>query len=415
MTSKTTPMLAPQRLYVFAPTPDGPQLAGRFEWHNGVGVFEYAPSWLENTTHRYALDPLNLPLTAGPKATRVNNGVHGVLADAGPDSWGRHLMEMAGRSAHNPIEMLRLSNGSGTGGLMFSQARSQPNPVRSVLPYTQLERLEHTMEELDLGHQVTNEELKQLFEAGSYSLGGARPKALVAHQDHTWIAKFERNQDHLSMPQVEYACLQLAQACGLPVPEHQLLKVGRRSVLLVKRFDRANGERLHYLSLHALLSLEKMAATDVVAPTGRVTYGNCAALTRKIGVENTGPAFFDRMVFNVLIGNTDDHLRNQGLLFNHHTRQWDLAPCFDLTAVGGTLHAIGLGVSGRERSWENALSDAPRFNLKEGAARERMENMSSLAQQHVESCLQHIENPLHRHTVMNRLMFPQRLQSKLKM
>lgn len=407
-------MTSNQRLYVFAPTAEGPLLAGRFEWDKGVGVFEYAPTWLENTTVRYALDPLNLPLIAGPKTATINNGVHGVLADAGPDSWGRHLMELAGRPAHNPVEMLRLSNGSGTGGLLFSQSRNQPNPVRSVLPYTKLEELEHTMEELDLGHQVGNDELKKLFDAGSYSLGGARPKALVDNQGHTWIAKFERTQDQLSMPQVEYACLQLAQACGLEVPEHELLNVGHRSVLLVKRFDRINGERLHYLSLHALLSLEKMSMNDIIAPMGRATYGNCAALTRKIGVQNSGEQFFERMIFNVLIGNTDDHLRNQGLLFNHHARTWDLAPSFDLTAVGGQLHAIGLGTLGRERSWDNAVSDAPRFNLKIDAAHERIERMCGVAQAHMNACLSFIENPQHRATIESRLLLTSAPKSKMK-
>lgn len=355
------------RLYVFAPTLDAAglstdyALAGRIDWADGVGTFLYAPDWLAGAgTTSYALDPYNLPLREGPTLARVNGGVHGVLADAGPDAWGTKLLELnRGAAADTPLDMLRVTNGSGTGALLFSQSRSRPAPRRQLAAEATLEELEQAAHAVDAGVELERPELELVYRAGS-SLGGARPKVAVTAAGRTWLAKFEARADDINIPQLESACLSLARDAGLEVPDHRLVDLNGRKALLVARFDRPERGTLHYMSLHALLSAERLSAADVHAPEGTCTYGGLAARCRRIGVADAGRVLFHRMLFNLRVGNTDDHLRNHGLLYDG---QWRHAPTFDVVALGGGTQAIGIGTSGRASTLENAFSDVERFGL----------------------------------------------------
>src|SRR5690606_23890023 len=131
----------------------------------------------------------------------------------------------------------------------------------------------------------------------------------------------------------------LARECGIHVPEHRLTEANGRAVLLVQRFDRNAGERLHYLSLHALLSVERMSPADVVAPTGLVSYFGAASLYRRIGVPDAGRRMFERMLFNVLIGNIDDNARNHRLLF--HSARCDMSHALTRLDQRQPAHASG--------------------------------------------------------------------------
>src|SRR5690606_32152368 len=141
-------------------------------------------------------------------------------------------------------------------------------------------------------------------------------KALVADGGKEWIAKFGRPGDPLDIPRQEWACLRLARARGIHVPEHRLNEANGRAVLLVERLDRKAGEGLHYMSQDARLSVERMSPADVVAPTGLMSYFGAASMYRRIGVHDAGRRMFERMLFNVQLGNTDDHARKHGLLFH---------------------------------------------------------------------------------------------------
>lgn len=367
------------RLYVFAPVGGSPRLAGRITWGGGRGSFLYSPDWLSDPG-AYPLDPRNLPLRTGPMDTSLNGGIHGVLADAGPDDWGRKLIEheRGAAAASDPLEILRLSNGSGTGALLFSQSRERPAPPRTVAAHTTLPELESAARALSAGGRIDNRALQLMFEHGS-SLGGARPKALVDLEGEQWIAKFGRDNDSLDVPRLEWACLRLARDAGIDVAEHRLEVVNGRAVLLVKRFDREQGKHIHYLSLHALFSLERVGPADVVAPEGIYSYFGAGSLYRQIGVPDAGARMFDRMLFNVLIGNTDDHTRNHGLLLRDG--HWDMTPAFDLVAIGGSRHALGLGTNGRLASLDNALSALPSFGLTEDQAWARLERIQSAIRQ----------------------------------
>ena len=348
------------KLNVFAPTSSGHHLAGRIARQNRKGSFCYAKEWLEREDG-YALDPRNLPLESTSFVTTVNGGIHGVFSDAGPDAWGKWLFELEfGRKPVSGLELLRVSNGGGTGSLLFSESCEPPVKMVASAPISHFPELEHAAYKISTGLLVDQDHLERMFVAAK-SIGGAKPKANILVDGEIWIAKFCSPSDAIELPRLEWACLALARTAGIDVPEHELIEVNGRATLLVRRFDRADIQPLHYLSLHALLSFEKLSTSDLVAPDGLCTYGGLAALCAQHGVQDAGSTLFRRMVFNILIGNADDHLRNHGLLMR--TDGWRLSPAFDLTAIGGPNQAIGVGRYGRESTRDNAFSDLDRFGL----------------------------------------------------
>lgn len=352
------------KIYVHAPTAEGHLLAGRATWADKLGTFEYAPDWLASAD-AYALDPRNLPLVERVFVTRANEGVFGVLADAGPDAWGRRVIEQRHRQKPaNPLEYLVSGNGDGVGALRFSLSRSKvgPLPNHLALDRADLQLVADAEHDLDAGLILDDARLRRVWEAGS-SMGGARPKFTAGDGDDTWLVKLARRDDTVNMARLEHACLVVARQAGLTVPDSRVATLGTQTALFVRRFDRgATDTRHHYLSAHALLNQPKVGAADVTAPMGVCTYGGLAALAQRSLGLSAGPELFERMVFNLLLGNTDDHGRNLGFL-KVQGRPWQLAPAFDLTVVGGPLHALGLGTHGREASLANALSALGQFQV----------------------------------------------------
>ncbi|MDO9110018.1 MAG: HipA domain-containing protein [Desulfatirhabdiaceae bacterium] len=172
------------------------------------------------------------------------------------------------------------------------------------------------------GKTVSDESLRALFRAGS-SLGGERPKVLVRDLDNIlWIAKFPSTRDTLSMVPIEAATMDLAKSAGLNVPETHMIACGNRQVLMVRRFDATDlGGRLHMVSTQTLLRAEGWY---------NLGYTDLFSLMRK---QSSQPEvdvrmLFRQMVFNALIGNTDDHLKNFAML--HGSNGFFLSPAYDL-------------------------------------------------------------------------------------
>ncbi|MBY4598024.1 type II toxin-antitoxin system HipA family toxin [bacterium BD-1] len=349
------------RLYLWAPLVGQWQVAARLDWTRDVGSFRYAPTWLE-TAGAYPLDPLNLPLEDAERVIEDNRGVPGVLSDAGPDRWGRRLIErLAQRPPRDEAEWVLATAGSGSGAIRASLSRAALAPVRTPYAQVTLEQLEEASRTLAEGG-FPPPPLYEILCVQSGALGGARPKAAMTVDGREVIAKFQQPQnDTFDVPKVEAACLALARRAGIDAISATLVTVHGRSVLLVDRFDRCGGEPVHYLSARSLLHVYRASEQDTVAPAGRATYAAMAAAARRIGVEGAGPELFRRLAFNYAIGNTDDHLQNHGFLFDG---TWRLAPAFDLVAQGGESLAIGAGRHGRARTRENVLSGAGDFGLK---------------------------------------------------
>lgn len=305
-------------------------------------VFEYTGEWLGDAD-RFELEP-GLPLTRVGFAPPAGQAIHGALGDSAPDTWGRRLMQRAerrqaereGRAVRTLMEsdyLLGVSDESRLGALRFRRGDGEPflaESPRGIPPLVELGRLLQCTERI-LRDEETDEELQMIFAPGS-SLGGARPKASVVDgHGRLAIAKFPKETDEYSIETWEEIALRLAERAGIATPQHELLEVAGRAVLLSRRFDRVDGRRIPFLSAMAMLGAKDGDAgsypemVDALARHGAHAKKDAHALYR-------------RVAFNVLVSNVDDHLRNHGFLRRDRTG-WTLAPAYDLNPVPADLKA----------------------------------------------------------------------------
>lgn len=305
-------------------------------------VFEYSDEWLRDAD-RFALDP-SLPLTRGGFAPPAGQAIHGALGDSAPDTWGRRLMQRAerrkaereGRAVRTLVEsdyLLGVSDESRLGALRFRRADAEPFLAESageIPPLVELGRLLQCTERI-LRDEETDDDLQMIFAPGS-SLGGARPKASVVDgHGRLAIAKFPKETDEYSIETWEEIALRLAERAGIATPQHELLEVAGRAVLLSRRFDRVDGRRVPFLSAMALLG----------AKDGEVgSYPEMVDALARHGAQakKDARALYRRVAFNVLVSNVDDHLRNHGFLRLDRTG-WTLSPAYDLNPVPADLKA----------------------------------------------------------------------------
>lgn len=287
------------------------------------GAFRYSRDYLNHPT-AFALDPNRLPLSADEYMTDRPSGVHAVFEDALPDDWGRRLLirkGKLGRGEQTIARMLHILGEGGLGALSFYPAGNRPaTPPDARMP--ELAQLIEAAYRYDAGEHLDAADMELLFRAAS-SPGGARPKALIRDASGgRWIAKFPSVRDDMDMIAIEAATLALAGTAGLAVPDFFVEKVGRRSVLFVKRFDvLIYGGRRHMISAQTLLTAEGYYVLG---------YGDLFQAVRKITCQPSVdlPLLFRQMVFNAAVGNTDDHLKNFSIL--HDDSGFFLSPAYDL-------------------------------------------------------------------------------------
>jgi serine/threonine-protein kinase HipA len=264
--------------------------------------------------------------------------------------------------------------------LLFSASRNQLPPLHEAPPFASLERLLLAADQIDQGDYQPSEELVKMLEYGS-SMGGARPKVTVSYQGAEWIAKLCRRDDIFDQPKAEYATLSMAEAVGIAVPQHELIEVAGRSVLLVKRFDRHEAGRSHYLSAHASINAHRVRVGDNDGP---MSYLRIADVLKKISQDAVADLrdLYRRMAFNVLVGNTDDHLRNHGSLMTD-SGSYRLSPAFDLLPHPGDLglQALIIGDQGRLSSLDNLLSACERFGVQNDEARQIIREIGRVTDQ----------------------------------
>jgi serine/threonine-protein kinase HipA len=300
-------------------------------------TFEYAREWLGDA-NRFALEPA-LAIGSGPHHTPPDIPHFGSLMDSAPDRWGqvlmrraeRHLSAREGRASRAllPVDyLLRVHDVSRLGALRFAVQEAGPflaeSAEASVPPFLALSRLLSAAERV-MAEDESEDDLRLLLAPGS-SLGGARPKASV-YDIHGClsIAKFPSATDEWSTVRWEALALTLAGEAGLRVPAWQLESVGGKPVLLLRRFDRAGSRRIPFLSAMSMLGARDHEARS---------YLEMVDALRRWGATPVADmhALFRRIVFNVLISNTDDHLRNHGFLFPSPAG-WQLAPAYDLNPI----------------------------------------------------------------------------------
>lgn len=305
-------------------------------------LFEYTETWLQSP-ERFSLEP-SLALSPGAFAPSPGQVIWGSLGDSAPDTWGRRLMQRAERRRATQEKravrtlsesdyLLGVSDETRLGALRFrrigEEAFQAPSPS-GVPAMIELERLLQITERI-LRDEETEEDFRLIFAPGS-SLGGARPKASVIDRyGHLSIAKFPKESDEYSIETWEEIALRLAERAGLVTPDHELIKIGGKAVLLSRRFDRNGAHRLPFLSAMSML-----AARD--GETG--SYPEMVDALNQYGAQAKADAhaLYRRVAFNVLISNVDDHLRNHGFLWQDRTG-WTLAPAYDLNPVPVDLKA----------------------------------------------------------------------------
>ncbi len=354
-----------------------------------TATFRYADSWLEHPS-RFAIDP-NLGVeTPGPFHKQR---LFGALADSAPDRWGRTLMARAERlrareaggapRALRDIDyLLGVSDLARQGALRFALEEGgpfvAPSDAAAIPPLVELPTLLAAAQGF-LDNPDHADDLRTLLAPGS-SLGGARPKASVRRSDgQLGIAKFPRNDDGCSVCAWECVALELAREAGIDTAEAELHRVDDRQVLLLSRFDRVGNNRVPFLS-----ALSVLDAVD----GDRHSYLDIADAIRRFGAATRSDLeqLWRRLVFNVLISNTDDHLRNHGFLYAGEGG-WRLSPAYDLNPVPldfgprFLVTAIGENIDDTSASLELAFDVAVYFDLEQEQAR-------TIAREVAEACAQ---------------------------
>jgi serine/threonine-protein kinase HipA len=357
--------------------PAAPVLVGTLDLSPRLhgGVFRYADRWLREG---FSLSP-DLPLKPGEFLPEPDH-LPGAIDDARPDRWGeRVIRHIEAPRRLSILEYLFFGGDDRFGALGISLAPEAYLPC-AVGPAPQLRdvpAIHEVVQAIELGHPV-DETLYRLIRPGA-TLGGAKPKALVAIDGQTHIVKFPERGEIYDVGLVEHATMTLARLAGLDPAETRPIALGggHGHAVAVRRFDRhgqggGSARRDHAMSLRSAL---RATGNDFSYPEFALHLRRYAAAQDAPAMERT---VFRRMVFNILMDNTDDHEKNHALVFPD-TAAPRLAPAFDVLPVCQNLgyQQIGVGDKGAESSLENALSSRKAFRL---SNRQALSEINAVAQ-----------------------------------
>jgi serine/threonine-protein kinase HipA len=324
----------------------------------GVSL-QYSPSWLKSG---FALSqdlPMVPTVLLPPNILFTNiQRAAGAVDDARPDRWGEKVIRFVDQpECLSLMAYLYLAGDERFGAMGVSTSALQYLP-RSSSPLPVLAHSQHLSEvaaRIDAAEPLTVLEAK--FVAGGDSpMGGAKPKALISIGGEQWVIKFFNNEP-IDAPLVEHAAMTLAQKAGIRVAQTQLIKLAGFHAVAIKRFDRDQGQRIHCLSAGTALR----AATPI-GEEPQMSYPALARLLPQDALE-----LFRRMVFNILMDNTDDHEKNHSLLvlqpFENNLMR--LAPAYDLlpTNSGQGFQEFACGKHGKDSTLVNAMSECDAFGL----------------------------------------------------
>lgn len=313
MPEKSTPVL------VYRPGESVPVRAGIFRWsaETRVGEFTYDSGYLQDEK-AVSLDPMRLRFKRSAIREARQNGIFGVFRDAGPDAWGRdQLYREYGEL--DEFDCLLKGPGDGVGNLVFGEA-AKPLPAYSL----------RALDEVARGFPPEDAQLAAAIHPTT-SMGGAKPKLLVEDAGCFWIAKFPEKGDPLRfLAANEQVMLEMARDCGIDAAHSRLHTLpDERQIILVRRFDLSLRDgaltRKGFASAHTVLGLGDPR------DDGRLkSYLRLADESLRWTGRRYGKALWQRLVFNAMVGNVDDHPRNHALIFDHDG--WQLSPAFDIVA-----------------------------------------------------------------------------------
>jgi serine/threonine-protein kinase HipA len=338
---------------------------------SGKGVsLHYAPDWLANG---FALSE-DLPLVdaefsppgrlsaAAPRAV-------GAVDDARPDRWGEKVIRFIDKPKRlSLMELLYYAGDDRFGALGVSTSSNAYLPRQGgPLPrLAQVQELSEVVAKIEAGDALTALETK-IIDGGGSPLGGAKPKALIEIDGEHWVIKFF-NHEYVDAPLIEHATMTLAAQADISVAQTQVIRLVAANALAIRRFDRLAGQRIHSISAGTAIRAATAAGTEP-----EMGYPQLARILRRVGVTQgdahltDAQELFRRMVFNILVDNTDDHEKNHALLVVNPTAngRLRLAPAYDVlpTNSGQGYQEFICGAHGQESTLANAMSQCEAFGL----------------------------------------------------
>lgn len=292
----------------------------------------------------------------------------GAVDDARPDRWGEKVIRFVDKPKRlSLMEYLYYAGDDRFGALGVSTSSSTYSPrAGSALPrLEEAQLLSEVVAKIEASEPLSALEAKIIRAGGS--LGGAKPKALVDIGGEQWVIKFF-NGEPVDTPVIEHATMTLARRAGIAVAETRVVHLAGGNAIAVRRFDREQGRRIHSIS----------AGTAIRAATAsgdepEMGYPELARILRRVGIaqnninQRDARELFRRMVFNILVDNTDDHEKNHSLLVVNpfENGRLKLAPAYDVlpTNSGQGYQEFICGAQGRDSTIENAMSQCDAFGL----------------------------------------------------
>lgn len=353
-------------------------------------MFRYAPEWLDDPA-RFAIAPTmplaGTPFYTGASRERRRPALPGPIADGAPDSWGRGLIRKALSGVLTELDyLLAADDSTRQGALRYLDEEGRPL-ARTYPPTPRLAELDELRRLTGLSIEELNRDpdARKRLLGSAGSLGGARPKASVRDErGNLTIAKFTADNDTMPIEKAEVAALKLARAAGVNAASARI-ELGNtdRPVALVDRFDRAAGDRVHYLSAQSFIGAETATGAH---------YTDIADALRAHALDPRGQLteLFRRLLFTILVSNNDDHLKNHGLL---HAGEglWMLSPAFDINPQPHRRRHLETGISeisGNAASVEAAVDAAPFFDIERDAAAAMLSGMVSAIDDQWRACCQ---------------------------
>lgn len=337
----------------------------------GVSL-SYADSWIDRG---FSLSE-DLPLLRGQEFfPSLPKTAVGAVDDARPDRWGERVIQFLEKPPRlSLLEYLYFAGDQRFGALGVSTSMSAYLPRRwGPLPSVQdVEEISELVRKV-LANEAIPPELSRLITPGS-SMGGARPKALIDIDSEPWVVKFA-DGDAIDTPLVEHACMTLAAQAGIRTATTRAIRLTHGHAVAVKRFDRAKGLRRHALSANVALRAAGQA----------IGYPELAQLLRRRGMA-AGRAnadqmkeLFRRMVFNILMDNTDDHEKNHAVLMTD-AQEYELSPAYDVlpSAQGLGFQQMRVGIDAADSTISNALSMSQSFGLSASGARHEFKTVAQV-------------------------------------
>jgi serine/threonine-protein kinase HipA len=337
----------------------------------GVSLL-YSQAWIKSG---FALSE-DLPLVEKEFFPLEKETAVGAVDDARPDRWGERVIRFLDKPVRLSVLDFLFYAGDERFGALGVSVSPDEYLARSMGALPQLadaQEIEQLVHQI-LAGELVDERKRRLIAPGA-TLGGARPKALLNLDGHPWVLKFNEPEEHIDMPLVEHATMTLSEQAGIRVARTMPVKVHKGHAVAIKRFDREGGLRRHAMSANVVLK----AARESLG------YPELAQLLRRRGVTAGGlhreqmTELFRRMVFNILVDNTDDHEKNHALLMTD-SGEYELSPAFDVLPSEQALsyQQMRVGADGADSTLENAMSECDQFGLKKSEATDQVKKVCAV-------------------------------------